>query len=76
MKRFRVNYVRTNVTFGSIVVSAKNEDDAMSKGQAMADGGKFGVVAWTLKDACRAVKDAEIDSEEETIEIEEANEDD
>ena len=76
MKRFRVNYVRTNVTFGTIVVSARNEDAALSKGQAMADGGKFGGVAWTLKDACQAVRDAEIDSEEETIEIEEANEDD
>jgi hypothetical protein len=76
MKRFRVNYVRTNVTFGTIAVSARNEDDALAKGRAMADAGKFGIVTWTLQDASQAVQDAEIDSEEETIEIEEANEDD
>jgi hypothetical protein len=76
MKRFRVHYVRTNVTLGTIAVAARNEDDALSKGRAMAEGGKFGVVFWTLKDACQAVQDAEIDSEEEMIEIEEANEGD
>jgi hypothetical protein len=76
MPKFRVNFVRTNITNGSVVVSAKNESDAEEKVREMADGGKFGQVSWTLKGANPAVRDADIDSEEETIDVEDANPED
>jgi hypothetical protein len=72
MPRFRVTFCRTNITNGSIVVGAKNASEAEDKVRKMADGGKFGLVKWTLKDAAQAVKEADIDSEEEIIDIEEA----
>jgi hypothetical protein len=72
MPRFRVTFCRTNVTNGNIVIGAKNANEAEDKVRKLADGGKFGLLKWTLKDADKAVKEADIDSEEETIDIEEA----
>jgi hypothetical protein len=72
MLRFRVTFCRTNITNGSIVIGAKNASEAEEKVRKMADGGKFGLLKWTLKDAAQAVKEADIDSEEEKIDIEEA----
>jgi hypothetical protein len=70
MKTYCVNFSRTIVIEGTLQLDARNETDARLKAKELERAGGFG--SYRITSASPRVRDAQIDSETDTVEIEDA----